>query len=86
MTRMHAFLAAAFLAAMPGAALAQVAAAKPEVPAPRGDPAIEAKPGNGVIRPANPDPGITVPPARGGAMAVVPPPGTPGGNPAVIPK
>jgi hypothetical protein len=34
------------------------------------------------------DPGMTVrPPARGGGSTpVIPPPGSPGGNPSVIPK
>ncbi len=43
---------------------------------------------NGVIRPpVQVDPGITRPPPPvRGAMPVIPPPGTPGGNPRVKPK
>jgi hypothetical protein len=41
----------------------------------------------GTINPPNVDPGMTVsPPARGGTTPVIPPPGSPGGNPSVIPK
>jgi hypothetical protein len=42
----------------------------------------------GTIKPPNVDPGMTVqPPARGAATTpVIPPPGSPGGNPSVIPK
>jgi hypothetical protein len=42
---------------------------------------------NGVIcPPAGVDPGLAVPPVGGGRTPVIPPPGTPGGNPNVIPK
>jgi hypothetical protein len=42
---------------------------------------------NGVIcPPAGVDPGISAPPVGGGIMPVIPPPGTPGGDPNVIPK
>jgi hypothetical protein len=42
---------------------------------------------NGVIcPPAGVDPGISVPPVGGGRMPVIPPPGTPGGDPNVVPK
>jgi hypothetical protein len=41
----------------------------------------------GVICPPDVDPGMKKPtPQTGGAMPVVPPPGTPGGNPNVQPK
>ncbi|PPQ29337.1 hypothetical protein [Rhodopila globiformis] len=42
----------------------------------------------GAIKPPNVDPGMTVrPPARGTATTpVIPPPGSPGGNPSVVPK
>ncbi len=43
-------------------------------------------PPSGVVRPGNPDPGINVPVAPQGRMPVIPPPGTPGGNPNVQPK
>lgn len=37
--------------------------------------------------PAHVDPDMTVqPPARSGAMPVIPPPGSPGGNQSVVPK
>lgn len=42
----------------------------------------------GTITPPNVDPGMTVsPPAQSrAAMPVIPPPGSPGGNPSVVPK
>ncbi len=40
----------------------------------------------GVICPPGVDPQMTQPPPAGGAITVVPPPGTPGGNPNVQPK
>jgi hypothetical protein len=42
----------------------------------------------GTITPPNVDPGMKVtPPGRTGAsMPVIPPPGSPGGNPSVVPK
>ena len=42
----------------------------------------------GTITPPNVDPGLTVrPPRNGGATTpVIPPPGSPGGNPSVVPK
>jgi hypothetical protein len=42
----------------------------------------------GMINPPNVDPGMTVsPPAHGaGVTPVIPPPGSPGGNPSVVPK
>jgi hypothetical protein len=42
---------------------------------------------NGVIcPPAGVDPGIAVPPVGGGRTPVIPPPGTPGGDPNIVPK
>ena len=42
---------------------------------------------HGTVTPPSVDPGMTVhPPAQGGTMTVIPPPGTPGGNPTVVPK
>lgn len=42
---------------------------------------------NGVIcPPAGVDPDMRVPPPQGGALRVVPPPGTPGGDQRTIPK
>lgn len=42
----------------------------------------------GTITPPNVDPGLTVKPPRnsGATTPVIPPPGSPGGNPSVIPK
>jgi hypothetical protein len=39
-----------------------------------------------ICPPAGVDPGISAPAAGGGIMPVIPPPGTPGGDPSVIPK
>jgi hypothetical protein len=39
-----------------------------------------------ICPPAGVDPGISAPAVGGGVMPVVPPPGTPGGDPSVIPK
>lgn len=56
-----------------------------DVPAPNRDPGVIAPP-TGVVKPGNPDPGINVPIPPQGRMPVIPPPGTPGGNPNVQPK
>jgi len=42
--------------------------------------------GDGVLCPPNVDPGMTSPPPRGGNTPVIPPPGSPGGDPSVQPK
>ena len=42
--------------------------------------------GGGVICPPNVDPGIKVPAPETGKMPVIPPPGSPGGDPKVQPK
>jgi hypothetical protein len=42
--------------------------------------------GEGVICPPNIDPGIKVPTPDAGKMPVIPPPGSPGGDPNVRPK
>ncbi len=55
------------------------------VPPPNRDRGIVAPP-SGVVTPGNPDPGINVPVAPQGRMPVIAPPGTPGGNPNVLPK
>ena len=39
-----------------------------------------------ICPPAGVDPGIGRPPPEGGTIKVVPPPGSPGGNPAIQPK
>jgi len=39
-----------------------------------------------ICPPAGTDPGIKVPPVGGGRMPVIPPPGTPGGDPGIQPK
>jgi hypothetical protein len=41
---------------------------------------------DGVLCPPNVDPDIRVPPPGGGKMPVIPPPGSPGGDPGVQPK
>jgi len=43
---------------------------------------------HGTISPPNVDPGMTVGPTTGaaGRTPVIPPPGSPGGNPTVVPK
>ncbi|EJW10042.1 hypothetical protein A33M_0661 [Rhodovulum sp. PH10] len=42
---------------------------------------------NGIVcPPAHPDTGMVEPPPAGGALRVIPPPGTPGGDPTVTPK
>jgi hypothetical protein len=41
---------------------------------------------DGVICPADVDPDIKVPTPQGGSMPVIPPPGSPGGDPSVRPK
>jgi hypothetical protein len=39
-----------------------------------------------ICPPAGVDPGIAAPPVGGGRMPVIPPPGTPGGDPSIVPK
>jgi hypothetical protein len=39
-----------------------------------------------ICPPAGVDPGISVPPIGGGVTPVIPPPGTPGGDPGLVPK
>jgi hypothetical protein len=39
-----------------------------------------------ICPPAGIDPGLAVPPVGGGITPVIPPPGTPGGDPGLIPK
>jgi hypothetical protein len=39
-----------------------------------------------ICPPAGVDPGISVPPSGGGRTPVIPPPGTPGGDPSIQPK
>ena len=39
-----------------------------------------------ICPPAGIDPGISVPPIGGGRTPVIPPPGTPGGDPSIQPK
>ncbi len=54
-------------------------------PVPNQDPGVVTPP-SGVLTPGNPDPGINLPIPPQGRMPVIPPPGTPGGNPNVQPK
>ncbi len=62
--------------------------ATPAVPPASGTLSSDLNRSGGVITPpANVDPKIKqTPPATGAKMPVIPPPGTPGGNPAVNPK
>ncbi len=39
-----------------------------------------------ICPPAGIDPGISAPAVGGGVMPVIPPPGTPGGDPSMVPK
>jgi hypothetical protein len=39
-----------------------------------------------ICPPAGIDPGISAPPLGGGKTPVIPPPGTPGGDPGLVPK
>ena len=39
-----------------------------------------------ICPPAGIDPGISAPAVGGGVMPVIPPPGTPGGDPNIVPK
>ena len=57
-------------------------------PAAKGDLSNRLARQNGTITPPDVDPGMTVtPPPRAGARTlVIPPPGSPGGNPSVVPK
>jgi hypothetical protein len=41
---------------------------------------------NGVICPPSVDPGIAAPTPQAGKMLVIPPPGSPGGDPSIQPK
>ena len=53
---------------------------------PKPDRGIIVPPPTGTVQQGNPDPGISVPRGGIGTMPVIPPPGTPGGNPNVVPK
>ena len=55
-------------------------------PIPRQDNGIATSAAPAVIHPGNPDPGMTVMPPAAGVTPVVPPPGTGGNNPTVVPK
>ena len=82
----------------PGASPANptIPVAPPSVPSapaekivpPEGNPSNRLSQQGGVISPPNVDPGMTVSPPRNGSTTtpVIPPPGSPGGNPSVIPK
>ena len=41
---------------------------------------------NGTVRPPAVDPGMQKTPTEGGAMTIIPPPGTPGGAPGAVAK
>jgi hypothetical protein len=86
------FLAAALLALASVGATAEEQGAKqpsaPAVPSASGSTSSQLSRSGGVITPpANVDLGMKKsPPPSGDTMPVVPPPGTPGGNPSVKPK
>ena len=91
MRSMWLFAAVSFGLASVGAAAEDQSVKQPSTPvAPpaSGSTSTELSRSGGVITPpANVDPGMKKsPPASGDNMPVVPPPGTPGGNPAVKPK
>jgi hypothetical protein len=80
-----------------GPACAQTPSAEQKTPSaeqkPRSEPGDSSKTlsdklaqGGGVICPPNVDPGIKVPAPETGKMPVIPPPGSPGGDPNVKPK
>jgi hypothetical protein len=58
------------------------------VPPDGGTPSNRLSRQGGVINPPNIDPGMTVNPPKSGSTTtpVIPPPGSPGGNPSVVPK
>jgi hypothetical protein len=88
MTRNHCFWLAVALAA--GTALAQAQVADPKACASPSTPnqTLSDKLGqsNGVICPPDVDPDIKAPTPNAGKMPVIPPPGSPGGDPSVEPK
>ena len=87
MTLKPGLLTTAFLATAISTAMAQGAPApKPAVPTPHADPGMITKPPAAVMHPPSTDPGMTVTPPHNGTAAVIPPPGTPGNNPTVVPK
>jgi hypothetical protein len=85
MTLKHALLATVILTAA-APAVAQTTPPKPDVPAPRADPGIVAQPKLGVVQTPKSDPGMTIAPPQTGTGTVIPPPGTPHNNPALVPK
>ena len=65
------------------------ASAQGTLPAPKGNPSDKLDKSGGVIKPGgNIDPKMQVPPPDPGPTStlVIPPPGSPGGNPNVVPK
>ena len=86
MTLKHLVLTTAFMATAVGSAMAQTTAPQPAIPSPQADPGMMTKPPAAVVRPPNTDPGMTVAPPHNGTATVIPPPGTRGNNPAIVPK
>jgi len=83
--------AAALTLAMTVTAFAQVQSADPKTCAngadsPNQNLSDKLDKSNGVICPPNVDPNIKAPTPQAGEMRVIPPPGTPGGDPSVRPK
>jgi hypothetical protein len=81
-------LAVTAIVAATGLAQAQAPGAKGCTPQERGNRALnqDMVKSNGVICPPDVDPAMKAPTPRTGDSSVVPPPGSPGGNPNVQPK
>jgi len=81
-------VSAALALAMAAPAAAQTTDSKACSEQERGNQTLGEKLGqsNGVICPPEVDPGMNAPTPEGGKMPVIPPPGSPGGNPNVQPK
>jgi hypothetical protein len=83
-------MALAVALAAPGGAYAQAPSAGQKPCAEPGDASKtlsdKLDQGGGVICPPNVDPGIKAPTPESGKMPVIPPPGSPGGDPNVKPK
>ena len=82
------WLIAAALVGFGASAVAAEQSSQPAEPPASGSTSSELSRSGGVIKPpADVDPQMKqTPPASGDRMPVIPPPGTPGGNPSVKPK
>jgi hypothetical protein len=91
MNRSHCFWPAVALATLAtGMAFAQAQTSDPKACAGPAGPdqplSDKLSQSNGVICPPNVDPDIKAPTPNAGKMPVIPPPGSPGGDPSVQPK